>query len=171
MRGRLTGQSLYLWNLDICTKPIVLFLSHSYYLFFSYISYIKLPHNSTWQLLSVNWIKGTRFKSCEWSLIWCPYWRLRAFQAAPVVKSPSANAGDMRRGLNPWAGKIPWRRAWQPTPAVLLGESHGQRSLMGYTVHGIADSQTRLKWLNTHAQGTVAQRQPLRSPRGTALKN
>jgi len=28
--------------------------------------------------------------------------------------------------------KIPWRRNWQPTPVILTGESHGQRSLMGY---------------------------------------
>jgi len=28
---------------------------------------------------------------------------------------------------------IPWRRAWQPTPVFLPGESHGQRSLTGYT--------------------------------------
>ena len=28
--------------------------------------------------------------------------------------------------------KIPWRRAWQPTPVFLPGESHGQRSLVGY---------------------------------------
>ena len=28
-------------------------------------------------------------------------------------------------------GKILWRRAWQPTPVFLPGESHGQRSLMG----------------------------------------
>jgi len=29
--------------------------------------------------------------------------------------------------------KIPWRRAWQPTPVFLPGESHGQRSLVGYS--------------------------------------
>ena len=29
-------------------------------------------------------------------------------------------------------GKILWRRAWQPTPVFLPGESHGQRSLAGY---------------------------------------
>ena len=29
-------------------------------------------------------------------------------------------------------GKISWRRAWQPTPVFLPGESHGQRSLAGY---------------------------------------
>ena len=31
--------------------------------------------------------------------------------------------------FNPWVGKIPWRRAWQPTAVFLPGESHGQRSL------------------------------------------
>ena len=29
----------------------------------------------------------------------------------------------MRPGFNPWVGKIPWRRAWQPTPVFLTGES------------------------------------------------
>jgi len=26
-----------------------------------------------------------------------------------------------RRGFNPWVGKIPWRRKWQPTPVFLVG--------------------------------------------------
>ena len=34
-----------------------------------------------------------------------------------------------RHQFDPWVGKIPWRRAWQPTPVFLPGESHGQRSL------------------------------------------
>ena len=34
-------------------------------------------------------------------------------------------------------GKIPWRRKWEPTPVFLPRKSHGQRSLLGYTVHGI----------------------------------
>ena len=38
-----------------------------------------------------------------------------------------------RLGFNPWVGKIPSRRAWQPTPVFLPGESYGQRSLMGYS--------------------------------------
>ena len=33
--------------------------------------------------------------------------------------------------FDPWVRKIPWRRAWQPTPVFLSGESHGQRSLAG----------------------------------------
>ena len=38
-----------------------------------------------------------------------------------------------RPGFDPWVGKIPWRRAWQPTPVSLPGESYGQRSLEGYS--------------------------------------
>ena len=32
-----------------------------------------------------------------------------------------------------WVRKIPWRREWLPTPVFLLGESHEQRSLVGYS--------------------------------------
>ena len=35
-------------------------------------------------------------------------------------------------GFDPWIGKIPWRRKWQPTPVSLPGKFHGQRSLVGY---------------------------------------
>jgi len=35
--------------------------------------------------------------------------------------------------LDPWVRKIPWRRAWQPTPVFLPGESPGLRSLAGYS--------------------------------------
>ena len=60
-----------------------------------------------------------------------------AFQAVLVVKNPHANAGDIRdKGLIPELGRFPWRRAWQPTPVFLPGESHGQRSLAGYSPWG-----------------------------------
>ena len=38
-----------------------------------------------------------------------------------------------RCGFDPWFGKIPWRRKWQPIPVFLPGESHGQRRLAGYS--------------------------------------
>ena len=41
-----------------------------------------------------------------------------------------------RPGSDPWGGKIPWRREWQPTPVFWLGESHGQRSLVGHSPWG-----------------------------------
>ena len=47
--------------------------------------------------------------------------------------------------IDPWVGKMPWRRKWQPTPVFLPGKSHGQRSLVGYTVHGVTKSWTRLR--------------------------
>ena len=44
-----------------------------------------------------------------------------------------------RHGFDPWVWKTPWRRAWQTTPVVLPGESHGQRSWWA-TVHRVAKS-------------------------------
>ena len=55
-----------------------------------------------------------------------------------VVKNPLANAGDVRD-----TGSIPWRRAQQPTPVFLRGESHGQEP-------GELQSQTQLTQLGTH---------------------
>ena len=57
-----------------------------------------------------------------------------ASQVVLVVKNPHANAEDIRdEGLIPELGRFPWRRAWQPTPVFLPGESHGQRRLAGYS--------------------------------------
>ena len=47
-----------------------------------------------------------------------------------------------RYRFNSWIGKIPWRRAWQPTPVSQPGESHGQRSLAGYSPCGHKESDT-----------------------------
>ena len=38
--------------------------------------------------------------------------------------------------FDPWVGKIPWRRKWQPTPVFLPGKSQGQRSLVCYSSWG-----------------------------------
>jgi len=54
-----------------------------------------------------------------------------------VVKNPPANPRDLKdAGFIPRVRKIPWRRAWQPTIVFLPGESHGQRSLVGYSPWG-----------------------------------
>ena len=47
-----------------------------------------------------------------------------------------------RPRLNPWVGKISWRRKWQATPVFLPGESHGQRSLTGYSSWGCKELDT-----------------------------
>ena len=48
-------------------------------------------------------------------------------------KEFACNAGD---AFDPWVGKMPWRRKWQCAAVFLPGESHGQRSLAGYSPWG-----------------------------------
>ena len=47
-----------------------------------------------------------------------------------------------RPRFDPWVGKIPWRRKWQPTPVLLPGKSHGGRSLVGYSPWGHKEMDT-----------------------------
>ena len=54
------------------------------------------------------------------------------------------------RGSDPWVGKTPWGRAWQPTPVFLPGESQGQRSLAGYSPWGHRESDTTEATLHAH---------------------
>ena len=53
-------------------------------------------------------------------------------------KESDSSAGDQV----PWVGKIPWRRESPPTPVSLPGESHGQRSLVGYSLWDLKESDT-----------------------------
>ena len=56
------------------------------------------------------------------------------FPRWPSGKEPACHCRRCRRhGFNPWFRKIPQRRAWQPTPVFLPGESHGQKSLVGHS--------------------------------------
>ena len=60
-----------------------------------------------------------------------------------VLRNPPANAGRRKRSrFDPWVRKIPWRRAWPPSPVFLPGESHGQRNLAGYGPCGCTESDT-----------------------------
>ena len=64
-------------------------------------------------------------------------------QVVLVAKNPPANAGGLRD-----LRKLPWRRAWQPTPAFLPEDSHRHKSLAGSHLKGCKESDT-LKQLNT----------------------
>ena len=64
----------------------------------------------------------------------------RASQMALALKNQPANAGDKKHRFDRWVEKIDRRRAWQPIPAFLLGASHGQRSLAGYSPQGCKES-------------------------------
>jgi len=53
-------------------------------------------------------------------------------------------------GLIPGLGRFPWRREWQPTPRLLPGESHGQKSLAGYSPWGCKELDITEQLAYTH---------------------
>ena len=53
------------------------------------------------------------------------------FPGGSEVKVSACNVGDL--GSIPGSGRFPWRRKWQPTPVLLPGKFHRQRSLVGYS--------------------------------------
>ena len=74
-----------------------------------------------------------------------------SFLGSVSGKEPACQSRRHKKyGFDPWVRKIPWRRAWQPIPIFLPGESHGQKSL-GATVHRATKSQTWLKQLSMHS--------------------
>ena len=61
---------------------------------------------------------------------------VRMILGLPSRCSGKESACQCRRlGFDPWVGKILWRK-WQPTPVLLPGKSHGQRSLVSYSPWG-----------------------------------
>ena len=90
-------------------------------------------------LLEEQWKQGRHPLYHQLSHWWAPLWD----QGFPGDSASKESACQSRRcGFHPWVGKIPRRRKWLPTPVFLSGESHVQRSLAGYTVHGVAQSDT-----------------------------
>ena len=85
---------------------------------------------------------------------------LWGFPGGASGKEPTCQCRTHKRlGLDPWVGKIPWRRARQPTLVFLPGESHGQRSLVGYSPYGRKES-------SRHTQRSCSRSypSPLRDP-------
>ena len=75
---------------------------------------------------------GKKFSSNKSQLV--ETWASQVTLLLLVVKNLPANAGDHKRyGFHACVGKIPWRRARQPTLVLLPEESHGQRGLVGYS--------------------------------------
>ena len=70
-------------------------------------------------------------------------------QVVLVVKNLPAHAGDIRD-----VASNPRRRKWQPTPVFLPGESHGQRSLAGYSPYHHKELDTT-EWLHRHTQPNI----------------
>ena len=73
--------------------------------------------------------------------IWASAWQfVKGFPSGSAVKNLSTIRRHRRPRFDPWVGKMPWRREWQPIPVFLPGESHGQRNLAGYSPWGRKES-------------------------------
>ena len=106
-----------------------------------------LQFNSVLTLTAWNSIRSHRFKAQS------PKMR---FPGGSDGKESACQCRRCRRcGFDPWVGKIPWRRKWQPSPVSLPEKSHGQRSLAGYSPwslkrvrHNLATKQQQQTTIN-----------------------
>ena len=90
---------------------------------------------------------------CIWLYMWTLLWWLSGKKKSTYQ--------FRKRGFDPWAGKIPWKRKWQTTPIFLPRKSHEQRSLVGYSPwglkrigHDLATKQQPL-WMEATGQSDV----------------
>ena len=60
-----------------------------------------------------------------------------------------------RHGFDPWVGKIPWSRKWQPAPVFLPEKSHGHKKLAGYSLWGHKMLELT-EWLRIHTHSEYA---------------
>ena len=89
------------------------------------------------------------------------------FPGGASGKEPACQCRRYKRcRFDPWVGKIPWKRKWQPTLVFLPGESHGLRSLAGYSPQGRKESDTTKATQHAH---TFHRRENL-EPRGSMLR-
>ena len=94
---------------------------------------IKLPSQGLWTCASF----CLGYSLCRLSYDFCCF----SFSDSANGKESTCQCRRCkRRRLNPWVGKIPWRRKWQPTPEFFPGKFHGQRSLAGCSPWGLRES-------------------------------
>ena len=109
---------------------------------------VEIAHRTRKELLPGEIVLCTRIVSLHRGRLGLPSW--------PSGKEPACQCRKSRFDL--WVGKIPWRRKWQPTPVLLPGKTHGQRSLAGYIPWRRKESDTTENahtHTHTHAWGEV----------------
>ena len=83
---------------------------------------------------------------CAILLIW-------VFPSSSAVKIHLQCRICRRHGFDPWVGKIPWSKKWQPTSLFLPEKPREQRSLMGHRPQGRKESdmpQRAHTYIHTH---------------------
>ena len=92
--------------------------------------------------------RNSKFNILRQKSAWHIWRMLRASLVAQMVKNLLAL---QETWFDPWVGKIPWKRAWQPTPVFLAWRILIDRGAWYTIVHGVAKSWTQLNWLSMHA--------------------
>ena len=70
-------------------------------------------------------------------------------QSSLVAQTVRVCLQGRRPGFDPWVGKIPWRREWQPTLVFLPGNSHGWGSRAGPNLWSCKESDTTERLTHT----------------------
>ena len=109
---------------------------------------------------------GSRRVGHDWvtslSLFTFMHWR-RKWQPTPLSCIGEGNCNPLHfhaleKEMATHSTFMHWRRKWQPTPVFLPGESQGRGSPVGCCVYGVAQSRTRLKWLNSNRVSNPGER-------------
>ena len=101
---------------------------------------VSLRSDSLWHHIRITWWTKNSLKGVVMTdrskthILLIPHSWLMGFPGGASGKEPACQCRRHKRhGFEPWVGKIPWRRAWQPTPVFLPGESHEQGNLADYS--------------------------------------
>ena len=81
----------------------------------------------------INNLPWLTLRGWPWPNGWAPDHAWGLVSDINWIMTPPIHLLKPQSGFNPWVRKILWGRKWQPTPVFLPGESHGQRSLAGYS--------------------------------------
>ena len=84
-----------------------------------------------------------------------PFAEWSGFGASLVAQTVKNLSSVQETRFDPWVGKIPSGREWQPTPVFLPGEFHGQRSLAGYGSWGCKELDTTERLSFTRFPGSA----------------
>ena len=108
--------------------------------------------SSLWFNETYRWFWYTlKFRTSGLLVGFMPLWGLPRWLSG---KEPACQCSSHKRhGFDPWVGRIPWNRKWQPTPVILPGKYHAQRSLEA-TVHGVKKVRHDLAAEHAHTHAT-----------------
>ena len=102
-----------------------------------------LSHFTEALLAVLLFLEHTEHTAASGSGICCSLYLEWGFPGGTSGKEPFGQCRRQKRcRFSQWVGKIPWMKAWQPTPVFLPVEFHGQRSLVGYSPWGRQESDT-----------------------------